>query len=145
MKKSIWACACAAAVLALGASASAQSSKPDATIEFHGGGVGFIAGVSWGGGTLHYKGQNIPLEVSGLQVGTIGASKYDARGDVFNLKQPSDIAGTYAAGTGEATVAGGVAGIQMQNGAGVVIKAAATTAGLNLKFGPSGVSIRLKK
>ena len=145
MMKSICAWAFAAAVLTLGASASAQSSKPDATIEFHGGGVGFIAGVSWGSGVLHYKGQNIPLEVNGLQVGTVGVSKYDARGDVFNLKQPSDIAGTYAAGTGEATVAGGLAGIQMQNGGGVVIKAAATTAGLNLKFGPSGVTIRLKK
>jgi hypothetical protein len=145
MKPTITAIACVAAMLAPAASAWAQSSKPDATIEIHGGSVGFIAGVNWAGGTLRYKGKSIPIEVSGLSVGTVGISHFDARGDVFNLKQASDIAGTYAAGAGEATVGGGLGGIEMQNGGGVVIKASATTVGLNLKLGPSGVTIRLKK
>jgi hypothetical protein len=137
------ACAVVGAVLS---SASAMAADtPDATISFSGGGVAFIAGVHWGGGTLHWRGKDYPLQVSGLSVGEIGANKYDARGEVYHLTKVSDIEGTYAAGAGGITVAGGVGGIQMKNGAGVVIHASATSAGLNMKLGPSGVTIKLKK
>jgi hypothetical protein len=119
--------------------------KPDGTITFKGGGVAFIAGVRWGGGTLHYKGKDYPLQVTGLSLGEVGANKYDARGEVYHLNKVSDIEGTYAAGAGGVTVAAGVGGIQMQNGAGVVIHASATSAGLDLKLGPSGLEIKLKK
>jgi hypothetical protein len=119
--------------------------KPDGTITFKGGTVGFIAGVSWGGGTLHYKGKDYPLQVSGLSLGEVGAKKYDARGEVYHLTKVSDIEGTYAAGAGDITVGGGVGGLQMKNGAGVVIHTGSTSAGLNLKLGPSGLTIKLKK
>ncbi len=139
---------CAAAAMALSAvlvgfAADAQSA-PDATIDFHGGKVAFIAGVNWGGGTLHYKGKNIPLQVSGLSVGAVGAAKFDATGQVYNLKQISDIEGTYAAGAASATVGGGAGITEMQNGKGVTIKATESSLGAHLKLGPSGVAIKLK-
>jgi hypothetical protein len=135
----------AAASLAASIPASAADEKPDATIYFHSRSVGLIVGGSWGSGTLHYKGKDIPLKVSGMSAGAVGYSKSDARGDVFNLKQVSDIAGTYTAGAGQATIGGGLGGAEMKNSAGVVIKVHATSAGLNVKFGPSGVTIDLKK
>jgi hypothetical protein len=139
---------CAIAALALGLAApaamAASSSAPDATISFHGGGVGLIAGVHWGSGTLHFQGKDIPVKVSGLDVGTVGASKYSATGNVYNLKQLSDIAGTYAAVGAGVTVAGGGHVLDMSNSAGVNIKAKASTAGLDLKLGPGGMTIKLK-
>ena len=137
--------ALAALAAAIAASASLAQEKPDGTINFTGGGVGFIAGVNWGGGTLHYQGRDYPLKVSGLSVGEIGANKYDIRGEVYNLKRVNDIEGTYASGAAGATLAAGAGAMEMQNGAGVVIKARASTAGLHAKLGPSGVTIKLKQ
>ena len=118
------------------------SGPPDATITIHGGGVGFIAGVNWGSGTLYYHGQRIPLKVSGLVVGTIGATKYSATGEVYNLKKISDIDGTYAAMGAGATLAGGGSVLTMSNGAGVQITVRASSAGLELRLGPSGLTIQ---
>jgi hypothetical protein len=136
--------ACAAFGAAQISATAIAADKPDGRITFSGGGVAFIAGVRWGGGTLHFRGKDYPLKVSGLSVGEVGVNKYDARGEVYHLTKVSDIEGTYAAGAGAITVGGGVGGIQMQNGAGVVIHASATSAGLNLKLGPSGLTIQLK-
>ena len=139
---------CKAAIFALAtvlASSGAQAAAPpDATISFHGGKVAFIAGVNWGSGTLHYKGKDIPLKISGLSVGAIGASKFDASGNVYNLKKPADIEGTYAAVAASATVGGGAGATQMKNGKGVLIKETETSAGAHLKLGPSGLTIKLK-
>jgi hypothetical protein len=134
-----------AAATVLAFSGAQAQDKPSGTISFSGGNVAFIAGVNWGGGTLRFNGMEYPLEVKGLSVGAIGANKFSASGEVFNLKQASDIEGTYAAGTGSVTVGGGVGGLQMKNDKGVVIKASSTSAGAALKLGPSGMTIKLKK
>lgn len=142
------ACAVSAATLGaaiLSAATAMAADTPDGTINFSGGSVAFIGGVGWGGGTLHYKGKDYPLEVRGLSLGEVGIKKFDARGEVYHLTKLSDIEGTYAAGSGNITVAAGVGGTQMQNGAGVVIHTGQTSAGADLKFGPSGVTIKLKK
>jgi hypothetical protein len=101
--------------------------------------------VNWGSGALTYQGKDIPLEISGLTAGAIGASKIDASGEVFNLKKISDIEGTYAAVSAGATVGGGAGVLDMQNSAGVEIKAHATSAGLKLTLGASGMTIKIKK
>jgi hypothetical protein len=136
------AAAALATIVSSGASIAADT--PDATIAFHGGSAAFIAGVNWGGGTLHYKGKDFPLKVSGLSVGAIGAKKFNASGNVYHLRQVADIEGTYASIGAGATVGGGAAGFQMKNGNGVLIKATGTSAGADLKVGPSGVTIKLK-
>jgi hypothetical protein len=134
-----------AAATVLAFSGAHAQDTPSGTINFSGGNVAFIAGVNWGGGTLHFNGKDIPLEVKGLSIGAIGANKFSASGSVYNLKQASDIEGTYAAGAGSVTVGGGVGGLQMKNDKGVVIKANSTSAGAALKLGPSGMTIKLKK
>jgi hypothetical protein len=87
--------------------AALAATPPSGTIRFHGGSAAFIAGVNWGGGTLHFKGKDYPLKVTGLSVRAIGAEKFDASGEVYNLPKVSDIEGTYAAGAAGATVGGG--------------------------------------
>jgi hypothetical protein len=118
---------------------------PDATIYFHGGSAALIAGANWGGGTLHYKGKDYPLKVSGLTVGAVGVKKFDARGNVYHLKQVKDIEGNFASVGAGVTVGAGAGGIEMKNGAGVLIKATGTSGGADLKIGASGMTIKLKE
>jgi hypothetical protein len=138
--------ACAlAVVLAASVPAVTQAAdRPSGTIRFRGGSVAFLAGVSWGGGDLYFRGRSYPLEVSGLSVGAIGAKSFDLRGSVYNLHRVRDIEGTYAAGNASATVGGGAGVLSMQNGAGVVINAQSTSLGAHASLGPAGVNIRLK-
>jgi hypothetical protein len=145
MNRFIRVSACAAFATIVSTAAAMAADTPDGTIKFSGGGVAVIAGVHWGGGTLHFQGKDYPLQVSGLSVGEVGANKYTVFGNVYHLKQVSDIEGTYAAVAAAATVGAGAGGLQLKNGAGVLIKAHASSAGLNVKLGPSGVTIKLKK
>ena len=57
--------------------------------------VGFIVGGGGGEGNLTYRGKVYPFSVSGISVGTIGAISPDLVGRAYNLRSPSDIAGTY--------------------------------------------------
>jgi len=134
----------AAAVALAGALAAPAFAAPDARIHFSGGSVGFIAGVNWGGGYVVYRGHRYPIQVSGLQVGAIGANSYNVDGEVHHLHRLSDIEGTYAAGEAAATAGVGGGGVAMTNGAGVEIVARSNSAGLKLSAGPAGVTIHLK-
>lgn len=123
----------------------AVSQEATGTIDIHGGGVALGVGVNWGKGTLTYRGQKYALKVNGLSAVDIGASGFSASGSVSNLKQVSDIEGTYQAAALGATVAGGGSVSTMKNDKGVVIKVNATSRGLRLTAAPSGVKIQLAK
>ena len=60
---------------------------PDGTLRLSGGSVAAGVGVSWGGGTLTYKGKEYPIEVKGLSVGDVGATKIEASGSVYHLSK----------------------------------------------------------
>jgi len=130
-------------VLAGALFAPALAQNPDATIHIHGGSVGFIVGVGGAHGYVNFQGKRYPIDVSGLQVGTIGANSYDLDGDVLHVNSLADIEGTYAAAEAGATAGAGGGGVDMTNGKGVEIRAHATTAGLKLTLGASGVTIKL--
>jgi hypothetical protein len=121
------------------------SQEATGTIDISGGGVALGVGVNWGKGTLTYRGEKHALKVNGLSAVDIGASGYSANGTVSNLKQLSDIEGTYQAVALGAVVAGGGSVSTMKNDKGVVIKVNATSRGLRLTAAPSGVKIELKK
>jgi hypothetical protein len=137
--------AMAAAVVMSGVfAASSAVAAPDATIHFGGGSIAFLASIHWGGGTLHYKGRHIPLRVTGIGIGAIGADKFSADGEVFNLHRARDIEGTYTALNASATAGAGEGVIDMRNEKGVEIHAHSTSAGLKLSLAPTGVVINFK-
>ena len=72
---------------------AAKHSGPDATLRLSTGGFALGIGVSWGSGTLTYKGKNYPVKVKGLSVGRVGATSSSAYGEVFNLKHLQDFNG----------------------------------------------------
>jgi outer membrane immunogenic protein len=134
----------AAGLAAVMAGPALARSPADARITFSGGSVAFLAGVNWGGGTLTYRGHRYPIQVNGLSVGAVGASKYRASGVVYHLRRLADIEGTYGAVEGGMTAGPGQGGMDMRNDKGVVISTRSSSSGLKLTFAPTGVQIKLK-
>ena len=120
-------------------------SAPDATIQLKGGSVAAGIGLSWGHGTLTYKGKAHPISVSGLDVGSVGVSEITASGKVYHLKKLEDFNGNYAAVEAGTTVGGGGGAVTMKNQNGVTITLIATTRGVKFTVGASGVTMELKK
>jgi hypothetical protein len=135
-------------LLALGVTTSlfaATEEKPDATIDFSGGSVAVGIGFSWGGGTLHYKGKDYPIKVSGMSLGKVGISKATALGNVYNLKQLRDFDGNYTSTGVGMTLAGGRAATAMKNQHSVKVAVYSTTKGLDVTIGGAGVDMSIKK
>ena len=72
-------------------------------------------GFSWGNGTLRCKGKSYPFKVDGLSVNAVGASRSDATGNVYNLKNVKDFEGTYTAVEASGTLGGGKGIASMKN------------------------------
>jgi hypothetical protein len=119
---------------------------PSGTIQFTLYKAGFIVGGSGGSGTLKFKGKQYPLSIGGVSLGaTIGVSKAELIGEVYNLKQPSDIEGTYTAGQASVAIAGGAKVAELKNSKGVVLKVKGKQVGLELALDLSGMEVSLKK
>jgi hypothetical protein len=98
-------------------------------------------GASWGSGVLRFKGQRHLFKIDGLSVGSVGVSSINAVGNVYNMTDLSQFAGNYAAVGAGITLAGGVAGLKMQNQSGVIINVYAVQQGVQLNIGPQGFTI----
>ncbi len=133
-----------AAVIGLTGASSSWAEAPVGGISFHERSIAAGIGFSWGGGTLHFQGKNIPFKVTGLAVGQAGAEDITASGSVYRLKNLSDFGGNYTAASGDLTLGGGEGGTAMQNQNGVVLKIRATTQGLDAKIGTEGLKITLE-
>jgi hypothetical protein len=126
--------------------ANLAAAAPDGRIELTLYKAGFIVGGSGGSGTLKIKGKQYPVNIGGVSLGaTIGASKAELIGEVYNLKNPSDIEGTYTAGQASVAIAGGGKIAELKNSKGVVLKVKGKQVGLELALDLSGMEISLKK
>ena len=120
--------------------------KPSAKIAFDVYKAGFIVGVSGGSGTLTFKGKEYPISIGGVSLGaTIGASKAEFVGDVFNLSAAGDIAGIYSGAKAGIAVAGGRKVAELKNSKGVVLKVSGKQMGLEVTLDLSGMEISLKE
>ena len=139
--------AVAAAVFLVGGSSAALAQpKPDATITFDIFKAGFIVGGSGGSGTLTFKGKSYPLNIGGVSLGaTIGVTKAELAGEVYNLKNVADLNGTYTAAQAGFAVAGGNKVADLRNTKGVQIKVRGKQVGLALEADLSGLQLELKK
>ena len=134
-----------ALVAGLSIAAPATAQAPSGTIAFNVFKVGFIVGAGGGSGTLTYQGKRYPLTIGGVSLGaTIGASSADLVGEVYNLNNPADIAGTYSAASASVAIAGGGMTASLKNSRGVVLKIRGKQIGLELSLDVSGLSIELK-
>lgn len=140
----------AAAMAATAAAAQSSASepaaaKPDATIEFSLFRAGFIVGGGGGSGTLMFRDNGYLLSIGGVSFGaTIGIARIEFNGDVYNLKQPSDIEGTYTAIGAGAALAGGGGFADLQNSRGVRLRVSGRQIGLMVNIDLSGLQVRLR-
>ncbi len=134
-------------VLALAAlfGASAASPALAQTVNIEIVKAGFIFGVSGGGGTLNYAGRRYPLRIGGVSLGaTIGASKANLTGRVYNLRRPSDINGVYRATQAGYAVLTGRRAARLVNSRGVVLELRGRQVGLEFDLDLSGLDISLR-
>ncbi len=107
--------------------------------------AGFVIGASGGNGTLTCDGKRYPLTVGGLRVGlTIGLSKVNLVGEVRNLRQISDIAGTYSGVGASAALGGGANNVVASNQNGVQLVMRGRQTGIDASLDLGGMTIRLK-
>ena len=134
-----------AGVVIVSTGALAKSAKPDATVKISGTSAAAGVGVSWGKGTLTYKGKHYPFSIDGLSVLDIGVSSVDATGNVYHLKSVDDFSGQYTAASAGAAIAAGGSISTMRNANGVVMNLKAITRGVKLKAGAEGFKVTLEK
>jgi hypothetical protein len=149
MRSMIWLAAC----LSLGAVAYADkpdatnpvpdNAKPDATLTLSGGSVAVGIGYTWGHGVLKTADQSQKFSIKGVSIVDVGATGFDAHGNVYTLKKLADFSGTYAAAAAGGAVLSGVTAVYLKNEHGVVIKLIANTTGLKFNLSADGVHVAL--
>ena len=126
----------------------AKAAGPDAILRVNGGSFALGIGMSWGSGTLTYKGKTYPVKAKGFSVGRVGGTSVSIHGDVFNLHHLQDFNGHYnygGSGMRGVTVGGGKAGTVMTNQAGVMIRVTTGQKGVDVNATGGGVDLQLKK
>jgi hypothetical protein len=107
--------------------------------------AGFIVGVGAGRGILTVRGRHYPFSISGLGVGfTIGASTNQLVGKAMNLRNPNDIAGSYAAIGAGGALAGGIGGVQLRNERGVILQLHGVKVGVEVSAAVGGVQVAME-
>jgi hypothetical protein len=126
----------------------AQAAGPDAILRVSGGSFALGIGMSWGSGTLTYKGKDYPVKAKGFSVGRVGGTGTSIRGEVFNLHHLQDFNGHYnygGAGVRGVTVGGGKTGTVMTNQAGVMIRVSTAQKGVDVNATGGGVDLQIKR
>lgn len=98
---------------------------------------------SVGGGVLTFKGEEHSFSMGGVSYGGIGASRVEAVGEVYGLKQASDFEGAYVqARYGVAAGKDDIGGLWLRNANGVELRLESKREGLALSLGGDAVYVR---
>ena len=139
-------------LIASGASVSAQEDPaqtyagktPDATVDLDEVQIGYMVMGTLGGGTLHYQGKDYRFKIGGLGAGGVGADKLKASGEVYGLKDPTDLAGEYIdARVGVAATVKGGGNLWLKNGKGVNMHLKTQLEGLSLTLGADAITVKM--
>ena len=145
MKRAFLAVLLSLSILAGLAAAATKTPQPVGRITFEATSLAVGATFTWGKGWLTFKGKNYPIRIDGLGIVGVGLTKVRAVGKVYHLKQPSDLAGTYAKAEAGMALIGGAKGLVAQNNKGVVIELSAEQTGVNFELGGGTFNITMAK
>lgn len=104
--------------------------------------IAFIGSGNLGGGTLQYGGKTYSFTIGGLGVGGFGISKMQAVGEVYDLNDVRNFAGTYLqvrTGIAIADVGGGQ--LWLRNANGVYLHLQTKRQGLALSLGGDAIYV----
>ena len=134
-----------ALVLALALTAApVLADEPSGTISITLTSASALLGASWGQGVLTFGDKTHAFKVKGLKVLSVGIKKASVNGEVYNLKNAADLAGTYKkASQGGLTLIKGKTGtVVVENEKGVVINVTGGTKGLDVGLVQGGLTIK---
>jgi hypothetical protein len=123
---------------------AAERATPSGKVSLESRSIAAGVGVTWGDGTLTFKGKTYPFSVDGLSLVDWGISKATANGEVYNLTDPAKFGGNYVAAEAGLTLAGGMGGMVLRNAEGVVLHLHSVSRGARLQLGTGGLIIKLK-
>jgi hypothetical protein len=105
-----------------------------------------VIGGSTGGGQLKFQDKVHDFKITGLSAGVnVGASKIEAAGFVYDLKDISEFPGKYTAYSVGGALGAGAGEIYLKNENDVIMKLASTSKGLQLNVGAaSGITVTMK-
>jgi hypothetical protein len=93
-----------------------------------------------------FEGKKYPLAIGGVSLGaTIGASKAELIGTAYNLRDLTDIEGTYSAAEAGVAVAGGGKVARLRNSGRALLKVKGAQIGLMFSIDLSGMQVALKR
>ena len=145
MRSAILAVLLCVLTLAGPATAAQKPPAPVGRITFEATSLAVGATFTWGRGWLTFKGRNYPIRLDGLGIIGVGLTKVRANGKVYNLKNPSDLAGTYAKAEAGAALIAGAKGFVARNSKGVVIELSAEQTGVSFELGGGTFTITMAK
>ena len=133
-----------ALVLALALTAGAAlADTPSGTISIRLNSASAVMGASWGQAVLTFQGKTHLFRVRGLKVLSVGVRTLALNGDVYNLKNLTDLAGTYQkADPAGITFIVGEKGLVIQNNKSVTINIKGLQKGLNVDLVQEGLNIQ---
>lgn len=123
---------------------AADAQEPAGTVKISSTAVAVGIGVTWGDGTLAFRGNSYAFSVNGLSVVDLGISNVTTTGEVFNLNNIADFSGNYVSGEAGIAIAGGPSDVIMKNENGVVLRLHGTQQGVRLTLAAQGVALKLK-
>jgi hypothetical protein len=121
----------------------AVAETPSGTISIELNSASALMGASWGQSVLTFQGKTHLFQVRGLKVLSVGLRKLSLNGDVYNLKQLTDLAGVYQkADPAGITFIVGEKGLVIRNDKGVTINIKGLQKGLNVDLVQEGLTIQ---
>jgi hypothetical protein len=121
---------------------AALAQTPSGTISIRMDSASLGVGASWGQAVLTFQGKTHLFRVRGLKVLSVGIRALSLNGDVYNLKQLTDLAGTYQkADPAGLTFIVGEKGLVIRNDKGVAINIKGMQKGLNVDLVKEGLTI----
>ena len=142
-RKGTWTTLVAILVCLLFAATASAQDKLSGTIDITTKTIAIGIGVSWGDGTLTFKGKTYKFKINGLSVIDVSIASVSYAGEVYNMSELGNFAGNYSGGGAGIAVAGGVATATLTNQNGVKIKLSAKSQGVQFKLAPEGLKIKL--
>jgi hypothetical protein len=133
-----------ALVLALALTAgTALAQTPSGTISITLNSASALMGAAWGQAVVTFEGKTHLFQVRGLKVLSVGIRVLELNGDVYNLKNLTDLSGTYKkADPAGITLIAGEKGLVIRNDRGVTINLKGMKKGLNVDLVAEGLTIQ---
>jgi hypothetical protein len=122
----------------------ALADEPSGTISVNLTSASALVGASWGQGVLTFGDRTYAFKVKGLKVMAVGLKKASVNGEVYNLKNASDLAGTYkkASQGGLTLIKGKKGAVVVENDKGVLINVFGRAKGMDVGLVKGGLTVK---